>query len=80
MRLIKNPHHSDLLALSEGDLNRLIDGERLIASGLVIEKECVDKEVFRWVYADGSTGVCSENNIKFTFDGNTGELKSAEVL
>ncbi len=39
-----------------------------------------DIVVSRWVYRDGSTAHCSQSNIKYTFDGETGELKSAEVL
>jgi hypothetical protein len=39
-----------------------------------------DIVVSRWVYRDGSTAHCSQSNVKYTFDGATGELKSAEVL
>ncbi len=39
-----------------------------------------DVVVSRWVYRDGSTAHCSQSNVKYTFDGETGELKSAEVL
>jgi hypothetical protein len=39
-----------------------------------------DIVVSRWVYRDGSTANCSKSNVKFTFDGATGQLKSAEVL
>lgn len=39
-----------------------------------------DVVVSRWVYRDGSTAHCSESNVKYTFDGETGQLKSAEVL
>ena len=39
-----------------------------------------DVVLFRWVYSDGSTAHCSQSNVKYTFDGDTGELKSAEVI
>ena len=39
-----------------------------------------DKTVSRWVYTDGSTAGCSQSNVRYTFDGETGKLKAAEVL
>ncbi len=39
-----------------------------------------DKVISRWVYADGSTAGCSQSNVRYTFDGETGKLKSAEVI
>lgn len=39
-----------------------------------------DVVVSRWVYSDGSTSRCSQSNVRYTFDGETHELKSAEVL
>ncbi len=39
-----------------------------------------DIVVSRWVYRDGSTAHCSQSNVKYTFDGETGKLKSAEVI
>ena len=39
-----------------------------------------DVVLFRWVYLDGSTSQSSRSNVKYTFDGETSELKSAEVL
>jgi len=39
-----------------------------------------DVVVSRWVYRDGSTAHCSQSNVKYTFDGETGQLKSAEVI
>jgi len=39
-----------------------------------------DIVVSRWVFKDGSTAQSSQSNVKYTFDGETGELKSAEVL
>lgn len=39
-----------------------------------------DVVVSRWVYSDGSTANCSQSNIKYIFDGETGKLKSAEVI
>jgi hypothetical protein len=39
-----------------------------------------DIVVSRWVYRDGSTVHCSKSNVKYIFDGETGQLKSAEVL
>jgi hypothetical protein len=39
-----------------------------------------DFSVFRWVYSDGSTDSYSKSNVRFTFDGESGDLKSAEVL
>ena len=39
-----------------------------------------DIVVSRWVYKDGSTSHCSQSNVRYTFDGETGKLKSAEVL
>jgi hypothetical protein len=39
-----------------------------------------DHVVSRWVYSDGSTAFYSQSNVKYTFDGETGKLKLAEVL
>ncbi len=39
-----------------------------------------DIVVSRWVYSDGSTAHCSQSNVKYIFDGETGQLKSAEVI
>lgn len=39
-----------------------------------------DIVVSRWVYQDGSTAHCSQSNVKYIFDGETGKLKSAEVI
>lgn len=39
-----------------------------------------DIVVSRWVYWDGSTANCSQSNVKYIFDGETGQLKSAEVI
>ena len=39
-----------------------------------------DIVVSRWVYKDGSTSYCSQSNVRYTFDGETGKLKSAEVI
>ena len=42
-----------------------------------------DVVVERWVHIDGSTSSCRYGggvNVRYTFDGETGKLKSAEVL
>jgi hypothetical protein len=39
-----------------------------------------DWEVSRWVFQDGSTGFCTQSNVKYTFDGETRKLKAAEVI
>jgi hypothetical protein len=39
-----------------------------------------DRVVQRWVFSDGSTGYCSQSNVQYTFDGETGQLKAAEVV
>jgi hypothetical protein len=40
-----------------------------------------DKVVTAWVFSDGNTTVMPyDRNIQFTFCGETGKLKSAEVL
>ena len=40
-----------------------------------------DKVVTAWVSSDGNTTVMLFNrNVRFTFDGETGKLKAAEVL
>ena len=43
-------------------------------------EEKPDIVISRWIYGDGSSGYCSQSNVKFTFDGETGKLKSAEVI
>ena len=40
-----------------------------------------DRNVAAWVFSDGSAMVLTrDSNVKFTFDGETGKLKAAEVL
>lgn len=83
MKLKTHPHMSDLLTLTREDLDRIADGEELKISALVIKLEKDDS--VHELCLTNARGVIDHvslgrPNIKLTFDGETGELKSAEVL
>ena len=85
MKLKTHPHRSDLLTLTKDDLDRIAAGEILQVSALVISLEdepkpdvtdcyCVQRPHLYMANPNGS------HNLKLTFDGETGKLKSAEVV
>lgn len=87
MKLKTHPHRSDLLTLTKDDLDRIAAGEILQVSALVISLEDEPKpDVVRWCWATTNMGTDRFNdldnhpNLKLTLDGETGKLKSAEVL
>ena len=83
MKLQTNPHKSDQLWLSKEDIDQILDGGTLRVGALDIKLQIPDSEHLlcltnkRGVIDHVSLG---EPNIKLTFDGMTGNLKSAEVL
>ena len=88
MKFKTHPHKSDLLELTQEDLNRISSGQELQVSALVIrlEREPKPDQVvypetanYRGEYGFGMT-VSVRGQLKLTFDGETGKLKSAEVL
>lgn len=93
MNLKTLPHRSDLLTLTKNDLDRIAAGETLQVSALVIslEKEPKPDRVFYGKLDEPARGSFSlvscftrerdaHDKVKLTFDGETGTLKSAEVL
>lgn len=83
MKFKTHPHRSDLLTLSKADLDKIANGEILTVGGMVIglEKPDVVKTMclaiqYDAIFVDNNQSA----NIKFTFDGETGKLKSAELL
>lgn len=95
MKLKTHPHRSDLLTLTKSDLNRIAAGETLQVSALVISLEDEPKPdlVYYGVFSTMQTRAqpfeldsCftkfqdEGDQIKITFDGETGKIKSAEVL
>jgi hypothetical protein len=93
MKFKTHPHRSDLLTLTKSDLDKIANGEILQISALVISLEPEPKpdmvyygrldEPARGGYTLGScftTEQHGRDQLKLTFDGQTGKLKSAEVL
>lgn len=81
MKFKTHPHRSDLLTLSKEDLDKIASGEILTVGGMVIGLEKSDKTDLLSVYYDRGTCVSTDKaNLKLTFDGETGKLKSAELL
>lgn len=83
MKFKTHPHLSDHLWLSLEDMAKIQKGETLKISALNIslEKDDVIRELclgleYGAIFVENS----KEPNVKFTFDGETGKLKSAEVL
>ena len=85
MKLTTHPHKSDLLTMTREELNELLAGKELSVSALYIRMEeepkpnvvtfdCVQVEHEEAMFAIG------DNNLKLTWCGETGKLKSAEVL
>lgn len=83
MKFKTHPHMSDHLWLSLEDMTKIQKGETLKISALNIslEKDDVVRDIHLG-YGYGGVFVESAKspNIRFTFDGETGKLKSAEVL
>lgn len=87
MKLKTHPHKSDLLTMTREELNELLAGKELSVSALCIRMEEEPKpDIVRWCWATTNMGEakCHEflnrPNLKLTLDGETGKLKSAEVL
>lgn len=98
MKFKTHPHKSDLLELTQEDLNRIASGQELQVSALVIRLEHEPKPDFNQTmdvyinkmykhYPDGFTerrlmidNFALLGTMNLTFDGETGRLKSAEVL
>lgn len=83
MKLKTNPHKSDQLFLSKEDIDQILDGGTLRVGALDIKLEKPDSTDFLYVYYEGNTTCTSTTvapNLKLTFDGETGKLKSAELL
>ncbi len=98
MKFQTHPHKSDLLELTQEDLNRISSGQELQVSALVIRLERVPKPDFNQTmdvymnkmyqhYPDGfrERRLMIDNfallgTMNLTFDGETGKLKSAEVV
>ena len=93
MKLKTHPHKSDLLTLTKAELKRISEGEEMRVSALVIrleEEPKPDTEYWLRTYEHSGGSIFCPHllapteifpaNIKLTFDGETGKLKSAEVL
>lgn len=91
MKLTTHPFKSDLLTITAEELKRIANGEELSVSALYVrlEREPKPDHVYYGVFEmDGSMSLesCftklndSGDELKLTFDGETGKLKSAEVL
>lgn len=98
MKFQTHPHKSDLLELTQEDLNRISSGQELKVSALVIRLEREPKPDFNQtmdvymnkMYQHYPSGLRERHNMigefsllgtmNLTFDGETGKLKSAEVL
>jgi hypothetical protein len=95
MKLTTSPFKSDVLTLTKSELKRISEGEELHVSALYIrlEEEPKPDRVYYGVFdiEDVQSGKrildsCftsmedAADDIKLTFDGETGKLKSAEVL
>jgi hypothetical protein len=86
MKLTTHPFMSDTLTLTKEDLKLLADGNTLQASALTIKLEKKPDQVVYPAtagYRDErgfSMTVSTRDQLKLTFDGDTGKLKSAEVL
>jgi hypothetical protein len=86
MELTTHPFKSDTLTLTKEDLFRIERGEKLQVSALTIQLEKKPDQVVFPATASyrGENGyamtVSTKEQLKLTFDGETGKLKSAEVL
>ena len=83
MKFKTHPHLSDRLWLSIEDMEKIKQGETLKISALNISLEVPDKTDFLYLYHDENvtcTSITAAPNLKLTFDGETGKLKSAEML
>lgn len=84
MKFIPHPFKSDLLELNEEDLQSLARGNTLKVSALEIRKEKPDQVVYPQTATSWDENKKHqwfiEGKLKLTFDGETGKLKSAEVI
>lgn len=85
MKLKTHPHKSDILTFTKDDLHRLANGETLQAGALTIEMEKEPKPD-RVVYPkfafdeENRSQHLVAGKLKLVFDGESGKLKSAEVV
>ena len=83
MKFNTHPHKSDHLWLSLEDMMKIQKGETLKISALNISLEKPDITDFLYLYSEENitcTSTTVAPNLKLIFDGETGKLKSAEVL
>jgi len=93
MKLTTHPFKSDLLTITAEELKRIANGEELSVSALYVRLEPEpkpDTEYWCRTYEHSGGSIFTPHllspteaqpaNIKLTFDGETGKLKSAEVL
>lgn len=83
MKLKTHPHSSDLLTITKEELVRLMAGETLSVSSLDVRLGQADKvQELCLSYRNGAIDHISlgRPNLRLVFDGDTNELKRAEVL
>jgi len=93
MKLTTHPHRSDILTITADELQRIANGEELHVSALYVRLEPEPKPDVVFYgrillpYFDAQPRVNGLgllqgdlDNLAFTFDGTTGELKSVEML
>ena len=91
MKLTTHPFKSDLLTITAEELKRIANGEELSVSALYVRLETEPKPDRVYYGAFDVNGLIAIDScftkfrdvgdqIKVTFDGETGKLKSAEVL
>lgn len=93
MNLKTHPYKSDILTITREELHELLAGKELSVSAMYVrmeEEQKPDTEYWLRTYEHSGGSIFCPHllvpteifpaNIKLTFDGNTGKLKSAEVL
>ena len=84
MKFTRSLHGTDILELNEEDLKLLNRGNHLKVNGMIIALEVPDSVVYysKDLYSvlHVSTKDSPSTKLKVTYDGRTGEMKTAEVL
>ena len=83
MKLRTHPHKVDLLTMTYADLEAIKNGETLYAGALQVRLVHPDKvQELCLSYRNGAIDHVSlgQPNLRLVFDGDTNELKRAEVL
>lgn len=83
MKLRTHPHKSDLLTVTYDDLEAIKNGETLYAGALQVRLVRPDNvKDLCLSYRNGSIDHVSlgQPNLRLVFDGDTNQLKRAEVL